>query len=64
MRTQAVTDNVRRDELILRLFDLRGAIESIKSDAYSPSWSANRSVRAGLQYGDPLSYHGMVFRVG
>lgn len=64
MQARKLTDNARRDEVMLRLFDLRGAIESIKADICSPSLSENRSQIVRMHYGHPIAYEGIVFRIG
>jgi len=53
----------RTDEVAIYLSELRGAVESIKRDAYSPSMHDSRTDAVELGYGAPAMYHGIRFAV-
>ncbi len=62
-RTRSV--NARHsDEVAVFLSELRGAVESIKRGAHSPSIADSRTEVAELGYGTPAMYTGMRFYVG
>ena len=61
-RTRTV--NARRDdEIAVYLSELRGAVESIKRGAHSPSMADSRTDVAELGYGTPAMYCGIRFVV-
>jgi hypothetical protein len=52
------------DEVAVLLSDLRGAVESIRRGAHSPSIADSRTEVAELGYGTPLMYQGLCFAIG
>jgi hypothetical protein len=52
------------DEIAVFLSELRGAVESIKRGAHSPSMPDSRTDVAQVSYGTPLMYRGMCFVIG
>ncbi len=52
------------DAVAVHLNELRGAVESIKRGAFSPSIETSRTDIADVEYGTPLMYRGMCFIVG
>ncbi len=54
----------RADEVAVYLSELRGAVESIKRGAHSPSIADSRTEVVGVAYGTPALYRGMRFYVG
>lgn len=62
-RTRTVHSR-RSDEVAVYLSELRGAVESIKRGAHSPSIADSRTDVAEVGYGTPLMYHGIRFAVG
>jgi hypothetical protein len=54
----------RTDEVAVFLSELRGAVESIKRGAYSPSIADSRTEAVEVGYGTPLMYLGIRFAVG
>jgi hypothetical protein len=50
-------------ELMIRLHDLRGAVEVMKDQPHGITIAETRTARASIGYGDPLMYHGMCFLV-
>lgn len=53
----------RQDELAVYLSELRGAVESIKRGAHSPSIADSRTNVAELGFGTPALYCGIRFVV-
>jgi hypothetical protein len=53
----------REDEVAVYLFELRGAVESIKKGAHSPSLADSRTDAVELGYGTPALYCGIRFVV-
>lgn len=51
-------------ELMIRLFELRGAIETLRGDAVSPTMSTSRSIATTVSFGDPADYRSMHFLTG
>ncbi len=62
-RTRTVHSR-RTDEVAVYLSELRGAVESIRRGAISPSIGESRTDPAEVGYGTPLMYHGIRFAVG
>ena len=62
-RTRTVQSR-RSDEVAVYLSDLRGAMESIKRGAHSPSMADSRTDVSEIAYGTPAMYCGMRFFVG
>jgi len=62
-RTRSVHSR-RSDQVAVFLGELRGAVESIKRGAHSPSMADSRTEVAELAYGTPAMYCGMRFYVG
>ena len=54
----------RTDEVAVYLNELRGAVESIRRGAISPSLELSRTDEAEVVYGTPLMFHGIRFAVG
>ena len=54
----------RTDEVAVYLSELRGAVESIKRGAHSPSLADRRTEVVEVAYGTPALYCGMRFYVG
>lgn len=54
----------RTDEVAVYLNELRGAVESIKRGAHSPSMADSRTEIAEVGYGAPAMYSGMRFYIG
>lgn len=54
----------RSDEVAVYLNELRGAVESIKRGAHSPSIADSRTEVVEVAYGEPAMYHGIRFCVG
>lgn len=52
------------DEVAVRLHDLRGAVEAIKTGEHSPTLADTRTTHASLDYGTPAAYSGMWFALG
>ncbi len=62
-RTRSVNSR-RSDQVAVYLNELRGAVESIKRGAHSPSMSDSRTEVAELGFGTPAMYSGMRFYIG
>lgn len=62
-RTRSVHSR-RTDEVAVYLSELRGAVESIKRGAHSPSLADSRTEAAELAYGEPAMYRGIRFAMG
>jgi hypothetical protein len=54
----------RSDEIAVHLGELRGAVESIRRGAFSPSISESRTEIVEVGFGTPLMYMGIRFAVG
>lgn len=52
-----------QSELMIRLHDLRGAVEAMKDEPYGATIAETSTANASIGYGDPLMYHGMCFLV-
>lgn len=52
------------DQVAVHLNELRGAVESIKRGAHSPSMADSRTDIAEVGYGAPAMYMGMRFYIG
>ncbi|MCB0878581.1 MAG: hypothetical protein KDC46_06330 [Thermoleophilia bacterium] len=63
-RTSRIFRSRRTDEVAVHLFDLRGAVESIRKSPFSSSMVENRTDAVEVGYGTPLMYHGIRFAVG
>lgn len=61
-RTRSVTAR-RSDEVAVYLSELRGAVESIRRGAHSPSMADSRTEVVELGYGTPAMYCGIRFAV-
>jgi hypothetical protein len=62
-RTRSVASR-RSDQVAVYLNELRGAVESIKRGAHSPSMADSRTEIAEVGYGTPALYSGMRFYIG
>lgn len=62
-RTRSVQAR-RSDEVAVYLNELRGAVESIKRGAHSPSIADSRTEVAEVAYGEPAMYRGIRFAMG
>jgi hypothetical protein len=51
----------RNDEAMIRLFDLRGAIEAMRQAPCGTSLADTRTSRSNVAWGDPVHYRGMSF---
>ncbi|MCW2925380.1 MAG: hypothetical protein JWM98_2784 [Thermoleophilia bacterium] len=54
----------RTDEIAVYLSELRGAVESIRRGAHSPSLADSRTEVAELAFGTPAMYCGIRFAIG
>jgi hypothetical protein len=54
----------RTDEVAVFLNELRGAVESIRRGAHSPSIADSRTDIVEVGYGTPLMYQGIRFAIG
>lgn len=54
----------RTDEVAVYLNELRGAVESIRRGAHSPSIADSRTEVAEVAYGEPAMYRGIRFAMG
>jgi hypothetical protein len=61
-RTRGVNAS-RQDEIAVYLSELRGAVESIKKGAHSPTLADSRTDAVELGYGTPAMYCGIRFVV-
>ena len=52
-----------RDEVMIRLRDLRGSIEAIRIGVHADGIADTRTHRTAISYGMPASYHGLCFIV-
>ena len=50
-----------RDEVLIRLHDLRGSIEAIKEGAVSETIADTQTGVGTYGYGSPACYHGLLF---
>jgi len=50
-----------RDELLVRLHGLRGAVEAMRSETYGETLAVTGTSGAALRFGTPALYHGMGF---
>ncbi|MCW2922480.1 MAG: hypothetical protein JWL76_2354 [Thermoleophilia bacterium] len=62
-RTRNVASR-RSDQVAVYLNELRGAVESIKRGAHSPSMADSYTDVAEIAYGTPALYSGMRFYIG
>ena len=62
-RTRSVASR-RSDQVAVYLNELRGAVESIKRGAHSPSMADSCTDMVEVGYGTPALYSGMRFYIG
>lgn len=48
-------------ELVIRLHDLRGAVEAMRNDSHGPTMADTRTMRGTIGYGSPVAYRGLRF---
>lgn len=56
-------DVLDSNEVMVRLFDLRGAVEVMRGNPVSATIGESRSSRGAVCYGDPAGYRAMRFLI-
>lgn len=61
MLTTGAENREARDEVLIRLHDLRGSIEVIKGGVVSETLADTQTARGSFGFGTPACYQGLLF---